>query len=114
MHWQSERDALPRIGERVLLLVPRQGGEWWDMSVAWLAVDYDGVVPHPVAPGSRWPRDFWWHATPDHRHPVLVTGNAYWCSLGELPLPPGATHVWGPRGEHAIAQPTLIWVGQED
>lgn len=112
MEWISESTALPRIGEKVLLLVPRQYGECWDMHVAWLAVNDEDVVPYPVTRGTHWPTDFWWNTAQTHSFPVLVTGNAWWSAMGTLPVPPGAEHRYGIQGEHYFAQPTPVWVGQ--
>lgn len=112
MKWVSEAEALPPIGQSVLLMVPRQAGEFWDLHAAGLAADYDGVAPHPVAPGSRWPVKFWWNISKRGREPVLVTGNAWWAEASDIPLPPGAEHRRGPRGDHYIAQPERVWVDQ--
>lgn len=109
IEWISEAAELPRIGESVLLANPRQSGEFWDIETAWLMARYDGVVALPVSPGSRWPTDYAWNR---HRHGggfgsdgvLLITGNAWWARLDQIPLPPAAEHRVGPNGYPFVAQ----------
>jgi hypothetical protein len=110
--WISESEALPPIAQTVLLAHPRQSGEFWDITTAKLLVDYDGVVPLPIAKGSRWPTAYHWetnHGGSVKSHPYLVTGNSWWTLLDDIPLPPGAEHKID-RSYHYIAQPKPVWV----
>jgi hypothetical protein len=109
MKWISEAEQLPKIAQEVLLAVPRQGGEFWDLKVAQLLVRHEDVAPHPVKTGSRWPVDWWWSWNRDGGASVLVTGNSWWALLDDIPLPPGAEHKTD-RGFHYIAQPKRVWV----
>lgn len=109
MKWISEADDLPKIAQKVLLAVPRQFGEFWDLSVAQLLVRHEGVFPRPVAKGSRWPVDYYWSR--DAKDTILVTGNSWWALVNEIPLPPGAEHKTE-RGYHYIAQPEIVFVSQ--
>lgn len=103
LEWISEEDRLPAIGEKVLLLKPRQSGGWWDPCVAMILVRHEGVAPYPIRKGERWPVDFYWAHGPGDRSHVLVTGNAFWASLVGINLPPGAEHYSDARS-HAIKQ----------
>jgi hypothetical protein len=109
--WISEAERLPPIAQPVLLAVPRQTGEFWDLTVAKLLVQYEGVVPRPVPRGSEWPTRYFWDSSRDGRATTLVTGNSWWAMLDDIPLPPGAVHRIE-RGEHCIAQPELVFVPQ--
>lgn len=114
MKWISEAEALPAIGQVVLLAHPRQSGEFWDITTAQLLVQYEGVFPRPVAKGSRWPTEFYWEANRGgsvKSHPFLVSGNSWWALLDDIPLPPGAEHKTE-RGFHYVAQPLPVFVGQ--
>jgi hypothetical protein len=114
MKWISEADRLPPIAQTVLLAVPRQNDEFWDLTTAKLLVQYEGVAPTPIAKGSRWPTTYWWernHGGSIKSHPCLVTGNAWWTLLDDIPLPPGAEHKTE-RGHHYIAQPLPVFVTQ--
>lgn len=91
LEWISEEERLPIIAQRVLLLSPRQGGEWWDPRIAMILVRHEGVVPHPVRKGEVWPVDFFWNYG-GQQQTALVTGNAFWASLENINLPPGAEH----------------------
>ena len=109
MKWISEEHELPRVAQKVLLAVPRQNGEFWDLKVAQLLVRHEDVVPLPVKKGSRWPVEYSWDSSRDGKDVTLVTGNAWWALLDDIPLPPGATHMQD-RGFHYIAQPEPVWV----
>jgi hypothetical protein len=114
MKWISEAESLPRIAQLILLAVPRQQGEFWDITTAQLLVRYEGVAPRPVAKGSRWPAEYWWESSrggSSQSHPFLLTGNAWWSLLDDIPLPPGAEHM-NERGYHYIAQPELVFIPQ--
>ncbi len=114
MKWISESEALPEIAQVVLLLHPRQSGEFWNLTTAMLLVQYDGVVPVPVAKGARWPTTYFWetnHGGSVKSHPYLVSGNSWWSILDDIPLPTGAEHK-NDRGFHYIAQPVPVFVGQ--
>lgn len=111
LKWISEADDLPPIAQPVLFMHPRQFGEFWDMHVACILVRYEGVVPRPVKPGSRWPTEYWWGAKRGEGADNLVTGNGWWARLDGLPLPPGAEHATD-REFHYFAQPKPVWVGQ--
>lgn len=101
--WISESDRLPEIAQQVLLITPRQAGEFWNVSVACLLVRHEGVSPRPVAAGSSWPTDYWWSSARDRRDTQLITGNGWWSSLASIPLPDGAVHQHI-RGYDVIAQ----------
>ena len=109
--WISEADELPHVGETVLLCAPRQHTEFWDIRTACILIRHEGVTPVPVKAGSRWPRDYYWGARRGDET-TMVTGNSYWARLDAIELPPGAEHRTE-RGQHFIAQPNDIWVGQE-
>lgn len=114
MKWISESEALPEIAQVVLLAHPRQGENLWDITTAQLLVQYDGVVPLPVAKGSKWPTTYYWetnHGGSVKSHPYLVSGNSWWTLLDEIPLPPGAEHKTD-RGYHYIVQPVPVFVTQ--
>jgi hypothetical protein len=115
MNWVSEAEELPPIAQPILLAAPRQGGEFWDLTTAQLLVQYEGVVPRPVPKGTRWPTTYYWERNlrggSANSHPILVTGNAWWALLDEIPLPPGAEHR-SERGRHYVVQPQPIFVGQ--
>lgn len=111
LKWISEADELPPIAQRVLLMHPRQSGEFWDLCAAQLLAQYEGVVPRPVPKGSPWPSTYYW-ATGRGSHDstsYLVTGNSWWASFKDLPLPPGAEHMTD-REFNYIAQPVPVWV----
>jgi hypothetical protein len=112
MKWISEAERLPPIAQTVLLAHPRQFGEFWDITTAKLLVHYEGVVPAPVAKGSKWPTTYYWeanHGGSAQSHPYLVSGNSWWALLDDIPLPPGAEHKTE-RGYHYIAQPEPVFV----
>lgn len=111
MNWISEAEQLPPIAQHVLLIHPRQAGEFWDMYVAQLLVQYEGVAPRPVPKGSKWPSAYYWQTGRNRDNMLLVTGNSYWALFDGLPLPPGAKHVTD-REFHYIAQSDPVWVGQ--
>jgi hypothetical protein len=111
MKWISEAERLPAIAQKVLLAVPRQHGEFWDLKIAQLLVRHEDVFPRPVAKGSRWPTDYYWDSSRDGRDVCLITGNSWWALMDNIPLPPGAEHM-AERGFHYIAQPTPVFVSQ--
>jgi len=90
--WISEGKALPPIAQKVFLAVPRQHDKFWDIYVAQLLVRYEGVSPKPIVAGERWPTEYWWSTTRDSQGTVLLTGNSWWASFRDIPLPPGAQH----------------------
>lgn len=90
LNWISEAERLPKVAQSVLLLTPRQAGEWWDISVARILIQHEGVTPMPVNAGAKWPTSYWWSRF--HRDTCLVTGNAFWASLEHINLPLGAEH----------------------
>lgn len=115
MKWISEAEALPKIAQLVLLAHPRQQGEFWDITTAKMLVQYEGVVPVPVAKGSRWPTTYYWesnHGGSFQSHPYLITGNSWWSLLDDISLPPGAEHLME-RGYCYVAQPVSVFVAQE-
>jgi hypothetical protein len=116
LKWISEADALPPIAQPVFLMTPRQSGDFWDMSVACILVDYEGVRPRPIKPGDQWPTTYRWGRTYGGDLISLVTGNAWWALMNEIPLPPGAEHAsrvaFGDR-QHWFAQPKPVFVGQK-
>lgn len=114
LKWISEAEALPLVAERVFLALPRQQGDFWDVFTARLLLAHEGAVPLPVKPGSRWPTQYWWGRSDQDHDNVLVTGNSWWARLDEIPLPPGAEHYFGGRGEHVILQVGDVWVGQAE
>ena len=109
--WISEAEALPRIAQHVLFAVPRQMGEFWDISVARLLARHEAVLPIPIKRGDRWASDYYWNRDHFGRDSCLVTGNGWWASMVDLPLPPGAEHEHI-RGFDCITQPKDIWIGQ--
>lgn len=113
MHWISEGDALPKIGQPVLLCSPRQHAEFWDMRVACILVRHEGVVPLPVPSGSEWPIQYYWGSPRgDDRGYPLITGNSWWASFDGINLPPRAIHRhMGPRNDHVILQDGDVWIG---
>jgi hypothetical protein len=112
LNWISEAEKLPIIAQHVLLAVPRQVGEFWDLKMAQLLVAHEDVVPLPVAKGSRWPSQWYWDSSRGgDRYVTLVTGNAWWALLNEINLPPGAEHR-SERGYYYIAQPLPVFVTQ--
>lgn len=90
--WISESIALPRIAQDVFLATPRQNGEFWDISIARLLARHEGVHPVPVAAGAEWPTDYYWNRSNNGRDVCLVTGNGWWASMTDIPLPPKAVH----------------------
>lgn len=102
LKWISEEEGLPPVAQRVLLLSPRQMGEWWDPRIAMILVRYEEVVPHPVRKGDLWPTNFYWNYG-GQQQTCLVTGNAYWASLEHINLPPGAEH-YSDKRSRAIKQ----------
>lgn len=111
LKWISEAEALPRTAQKVLLAHPRQAGEFWDLHVAQILIQYEGVCPMPVKVNTRWPANYWWSWGDKTAADLLVTGNAWWAFLDGLPLPPGAEHATE-RGYSFIAQPRPVFVGQ--
>lgn len=112
MKWISEAEKLPPIAQLVLLAVPRQGGDFWDLKTSRLLVRHEDVHPRPVPRGSKWPVEYWWSGAKDGRSETLVTGNAWWTLLNTIPLPPGAEHR-SERGQHWVSQPRPVWIGQD-
>lgn len=110
--WISEGERLPPIGQPVFLMAPRQSGELWDVSVAMLLVHYEGVNPQPVQAGSRWPTEYHWSRDRSGHDVLLVTGNGWWASMDEIPLPPLAAHR-NERGGHYIAQTGRAFIDQK-
>lgn len=101
--WIRETDKLPPIAQPVFYAAPRQGGEFWDVSVSRILVRHEGVFPRPVKAGTKWPTEFWWCSDHFGRSTHLVTGNGYWAAMDDIPLPPGAEHK-NERGQHWVAQ----------
>lgn len=104
LKWIGECEALPKIGQSILLATPRQRGEFWDLWVARLLARHEDVFPMPVVAGGDWPTDYYWERNGGTRDTCLVTGNGWWASLTDIPLPPGATHSGDERGYHYIRQ----------
>lgn len=101
IEWISEGTALPVVGQNVLVAKPRKFQEWWDLSVGCILIRHEGVPVMPVKAGTKWPTNYYWSLSTDKRSTSLITGNAYWAALDELPLPPGAEHYFE-REYHAI------------
>lgn len=113
LKWISEEQALPRIGQTVLLVTPRQRGEFWDIETVTLLARHEDVVARPVKRGSRWATDYYWsrgQSVHDHR---LVTGNGWWAYLTTIPLPPGAVHASG-NGYDFVRQVGDVFIRQEN
>lgn len=91
LHWISEENALPRIGQMVLLATPRQARELWDIETATLQARHEDVVARPVKRGSLWPTDYYW-GYQGRGGNSLITGNGWWARLDAIPLPPRAEH----------------------
>jgi len=92
IEWISEGTKLPRIGQTVLLLTPRQAGEFWDLHIACLLARHEGVTPRPVSAGGPWPTDYYWGNPKVAQDTRLITGNGWWASVAGIPLPPQALH----------------------
>lgn len=90
--WISESDHLPRVGQMVLFMHPRQAGEFWDIEVKCLLARHEDVMTRAVAAGGQWPTDFHWGNPRSREGTVLVTGNGWWAYMDAIPLPPGAEH----------------------
>lgn len=90
--WISEAERLPRIGQHVLVAIPRQMGDFWDLSVRCILARHEDVIPRPVCAGDEWPVDYYWGLPTARGENCLVTGNGYWASLESIPLPLGAAH----------------------
>lgn len=115
LNWISEGDDLPPIAQPVLLCVPRQHEEFWDLRVACILVRHEGVVPIPVKAGSTWPTNYYWGspARSTSNETRLVTGNAWWAFYDAINLPPRALHSrMGPRSDRVILQDGDVWVDQ--
>lgn len=104
MKWISEAEELPKVGETVLFMVPRQADNIWDISTAVLLVTHEDVRPRPIKPGARWPVDYSWCRGRGRSDVCLVTGNGWWARLDDIPLPPGAAHRTDHPGGHYIEQ----------
>ncbi|MBL4838151.1 MAG: hypothetical protein JKY34_11305 [Kordiimonadaceae bacterium] len=104
LNWISEAEKLPVIGQSILLMTPRQSGQWWDTKVAQILVRHEDVIPNPViARNSSWPTEYWWASGERYSDTTLITGNGYWASMEDLPLPPGAVPYF--EGDyHAVKQ----------
>jgi len=114
LHWISEGDALPKIGQSVLLCSPRQHAEFWDMRVCCILVRHEGVAPRPVPAGSDWPTDYYWGDRYYPNQHKLITGNSWWAAFDSINLPPRALHRFmGPRHDHVILQDGDVWIGQD-
>lgn len=113
LDWVSEEDRLPPIAQTVLVALPRRSDPLWDIRVGYVFVRHEGVAPHPVKRGDRWPVDFFWGFAPGHRDTSLITGNGFWSSLSSINLPPGAAHSFA-RGQHWIAQSDFEWIGMQE
>lgn len=114
MKWISEAEALPQIAQEVLLAHPRQQGEFWDITTARLLVQHEGVAPMPVPKGAEWATTYYWETNRGGSatsHPFLITGNSWWTLMDDIPLPPGAEHMFE-RGYHYVAQPKPVWVSR--
>ena len=107
MKWISEADELPPIAQSVFYAHPRMSGDFWDISVARILVQYEGVAPRPVKAGHRWPTAYWW----SDGSTTLITGNGWWAKMDDIPLPPGAEHRHA-RGQHYVAQPVPVFIPQ--
>lgn len=111
MQWISEQDRLPPIAQNVLCAFPRQFGEFWDLKTCSILVRHEGVYPAPVLAGDRWPTDYYWSQGNPAKDSRLVTGNAWWMLLCDIPLPPGAQHSVE-HGCHTVRQVDFDWVCQ--
>lgn len=113
LKWISEADALPPIAQPVLLMHPRQSGEFWETEVACILVHHEDVRPKPVKPGDQWPTEYYWAGSRSGDNICLVTGNGFWALMNELPLPPGAEHqsreIFGDR-QYWVAQPKPVFI----
>lgn len=113
LKWISEAEELPPIAQPVFLMHPRQFDNLWDICVAMILVQYDGVHPRPVPKGSRWPSTYYWGSGRGNNSlTYLVTGNSWWASCRDINLPPGAEHDKD-REFDLIFQPELVCVGQD-
>lgn len=92
LKWISESDALPEIAQQVFLASVDIYGEYWKIQVASILVRHEGVTPHPVKEGDKWPHDFYWSTSREQQGNVLINGRKWWASMSDIPLPPGAKH----------------------
>lgn len=92
LKWISETEELPPVAQPVLLLSPRQFDELWDMHVARLLIQHEDVIPRPVPKGTQWPTTYYWGTGQGGKDTHLITGNSWWASYRDLPLPLGAEH----------------------
>lgn len=113
LNWISEQDKLPIVGQTVLLATPRQMGGFWDIETACILIRFEGVTPMPVPAGSeRWPTEYYWgKPRGQNTSTSLVTGNGWWASLADIPLPPQAEH-GAERGYEFVRQVGHVWIGQ--
>ena len=114
LEWISEGEALPKIGQKILLVHPCQSNEFWKIESAWLMARHEDVVPRPIKAGERWPTDYaWQRGEGGFGSPLclLVTGNGWWASLEGIPLPPGAAHRMI-NGYHCVEQTHEVFIPQ--
>lgn len=112
LKWISETESLPPIAQPVFLMHPRQHDPLWDICVAMILVQYEGVCPSPVPKGSAWPSTYYWSVGGRQNASFyLVTGNSWWASCNNINLPPGAEHDKD-REFDFIRQPEMVWIGQ--
>jgi len=110
LEWISEGEALPIVGQTVLLASPRQFDKFWDIRSAMILVRHEAVVPRPIVAGDDWPTDYYWALEKGNRDTRLVTGNNWWASLAEIPLPPGARHTSDRLGYNYIEQIGSVFI----
>ncbi|GEP11746.1 hypothetical protein [Methylobacterium gnaphalii] len=112
LKWISEGDALPKVGQVVLVATPRSVGEFWNVATARLLIRFEEVAAVPVKAGSAWPSDYWWGYGRQGQEVGLITGNGFWAALEAIPLPPGAEHQHM-NGYHAVAQIGDVFIPQK-
>lgn len=91
IEWISEAGRLPKIGQTVLLLIPRQHEEFADLKVVFLTAHHEGVVSRQVKNREEMPKSFCWRA--QHGDDIsLVTGRNFWAPISSINLPNDFQH----------------------
>lgn len=111
LDWISEGEALPIIGQTVIVAHPRQVGEFWDVKIQCILARHEGVLVRPVKAGERWPTDYYWGDIRNQAGTNIITGNSWWAYLDGINLPLGAEHQII-RDYRCIVQPEPIWIPQ--
>lgn len=109
LEWINEGERLPPVGQKVFLAVPSQGADYWTLHVAQLLIRHEDVKPRPISAGGEWPTEYFWGVSRQPGDAVLVTGNGWWASFRDIPLPPLAEHAID-REFNYVRQTKYAWV----